>query len=65
MGPSAPRSTVLSAGEETLIVAFRRHTLLPLEHLETTARAEARVYVDIRKQERPPRIERPYLEPHL
>jgi hypothetical protein len=28
MGPRAPRSTVLSADEETLIVAFRRHTLL-------------------------------------
>jgi transposase InsO family protein len=29
MGPKVPRSTVLSADEETLIVAFRRHTLLP------------------------------------
>jgi transposase-like protein len=31
MGPTAPRSTVLSAAEETLIVEFRRHTLLPLD----------------------------------
>src|SRR4029453_17349883 len=31
MGPKVPRSTVLSAEEELLIVAFRRHTLLPLD----------------------------------
>jgi hypothetical protein len=31
MGPKVPRSTVLSAQEELLIVAFRRHTLLPLD----------------------------------
>ena len=31
MGPKKRRSTVLSAGEEALIVAFRRHTLLPLD----------------------------------
>ncbi len=31
MGPKAPHSTVLSAEEETLIVAFRRQTLLPLD----------------------------------
>ena len=31
MGPRVPRSTVLSAEEELLIVAFRRHTLLPLD----------------------------------
>lgn len=30
MGP-APRSTVLSAEEEAMIVAFRKHTLLPLD----------------------------------
>jgi transposase InsO family protein len=30
-GPKNPRSTVLSAGEEAVIVAFRRHTLLPLD----------------------------------
>ena len=33
MGPQAPHSAVLSAHEETLIVAFRRHTLLPLRRL--------------------------------
>jgi transposase-like protein len=31
MGPKVPRSTVLSSEEETLIVAFRRHTGLPLD----------------------------------
>jgi transposase-like protein len=31
MGPKAPRSTVLNAEEETLAVAFRKHTLLPLD----------------------------------
>jgi len=31
MGPKARQSTVLSAGEEVMIVAFRRHTLLALD----------------------------------
>ena len=31
MGPKAPRSTVLSAEEEAIVVAFRKHTLLPLD----------------------------------
>jgi transposase InsO family protein len=30
-GPKEPRSTVLSREEEAIIVAFRRHTLLPLD----------------------------------
>src|SRR3984885_5720375 len=30
-GPKEPRSTVLSAKEEAVVVAFRRHTLLPLD----------------------------------
>src|SRR3984885_11724828 len=30
-GPKAPRSTVLSVEEEAVIVAFRKHTLLPLD----------------------------------
>src|SRR6478735_3171313 len=30
-GPCEPRSTVLSIEEEAVIVAFRRHTLLPLD----------------------------------
>ena len=30
-GPKEPRSTVLSVDEEAIIVAFRRHTLLPLD----------------------------------
>ena len=31
MGPKQPRSTVLSPQEEAVVVAFRRHTLLPLD----------------------------------
>lgn len=31
MGPTAPQSTVLSQEEEAIIVAFRKHTLLPLD----------------------------------
>jgi transposase-like protein len=30
-GPREPRSTVLSLEDEAIIVAFRRHTLLPLD----------------------------------
>lgn len=30
-GPKQPRSTILSQAKEALIVAFRRHTLLPLD----------------------------------
>ena len=30
-GPTDPRSTVLSAENEAIAVAFRRHTLLPLD----------------------------------
>ena len=30
-GPREPRSTVLSEDEEAMVVAFRRHTLLPLD----------------------------------
>src|SRR6187402_3229413 len=30
-GPKAPRSSVLSIEEEAIIVAFRRHPLLPLD----------------------------------
>ena len=31
MGPKEPRSTVLTLDEEAIVVAFRRHTLLPLD----------------------------------
>lgn len=31
MGPKDPRSTVLTAEDEAIAVAFRRHTLLPLD----------------------------------
>jgi len=30
-GPKEPRSTILSEAEEAMVVAFRRHTLLPLD----------------------------------
>jgi len=30
-GPREPKSTVLTIGQEAVIVAFRRHTLLPLD----------------------------------
>ena len=30
-GPTIPRSTVLSVEQEAIIVAFRKHTLLPLD----------------------------------
>jgi hypothetical protein len=31
MGPKEPRSTVLTTEQEAMCVAFRRHTLLPLD----------------------------------
>jgi transposase-like protein len=31
MGPKQPRSTILTLEEEALMVAFRKHTLLPLD----------------------------------
>jgi transposase len=31
-GPKTPRSTTLSPDQEAIIVAFRRHTLLPLDN---------------------------------
>jgi transposase-like protein len=31
MGPKQPHTTVLTPEEEALIVAFRKHTLLPLD----------------------------------
>jgi transposase InsO family protein len=39
MGPKEPRSTVLSKAEEALAVAFRRHTLLPLDDCLYTLQA--------------------------
>jgi hypothetical protein len=32
-GPTVPKSTVLSVEQEAIIVAFRKHTLLPLGDL--------------------------------
>jgi len=31
MGPTAPRSTILTPAEEAMVVEFRRRTLLPLD----------------------------------
>jgi transposase-like protein len=39
MGPKAPRSTVLTREEEAVAVAFRRHTLLPLDDCLYTLQA--------------------------
>jgi hypothetical protein len=33
MGPKRPQSTVLTAEEETAVVAFRKYTLLPLDNI--------------------------------
>ncbi|SMC65010.1 hypothetical protein SAMN06297251_105133 [Fulvimarina manganoxydans] len=30
-GPKKPHATILSVGDEAVVVAFRRHTLLPLD----------------------------------
>ena len=38
MGPKTPHSTVLSSKEEAIIVAFRKHTLLPLDDCLGTVR---------------------------
>jgi len=38
-GPKDPRSTSLSIGEEAVVVAFRRHTLLPLDDCLYTLQA--------------------------
>ena len=38
-GPRDPRSTVLSSDDEAIIVAFRRHTLLPLDDCLYTLQA--------------------------
>lgn len=38
MGPKQPRSTVLTAEEEAICIAFRKHTLLPLDDCLYTLR---------------------------
>jgi transposase-like protein len=44
-GPKEPKSTVLSVAQEAIIVAFRQHTLLPLDDslyaLQATSRTSA------------------------
>src|ERR1700726_2432881 len=34
-GPKDPKSTVLSVEQEAIVIAFRRHTLLPLDDVST------------------------------
>src|SRR4028118_1067591 len=41
-GPKEPRSTVLSIEDEAVVVAFRRHTLLPLDDCSTRSRRRSR-----------------------
>ena len=41
-GPKAPRSTTLSIEEEAVVVAFRRHTLLPLDDCLYALRGEGK-----------------------
>ena len=38
MGPKAPRSTVLTPGQEAVCVTFRRHTLPPLDDFQVASR---------------------------
>jgi hypothetical protein len=40
-GPKEPKSTVLSIEEEAIIVAFRKHTLLPLDDAFTPCRPQS------------------------
>ena len=42
-GPKTPTSTVLTIEEEAVIVAFRRHTLLPLEIASTRCSRRSRI----------------------
>ena len=61
MGPKAPRSTVLSPEEEAIVVAFRKHTLLPLDDCLYALQATGRPRSSARQwifEVRPPR-ERP------
>ena len=43
MGPKTPHSTVLSPKEEAIIVAFRKHTLLPLDDCPYASQARSRI----------------------
>ena len=42
-GPSKPRSTVLTPEEEAVIVAFRKHTLLPLDDAYIPCKRQSRI----------------------
>src|SRR6516164_31353 len=63
-GPKAPRSTVLTVEEEAVVVAFQRHTLLPLDDClyalyqvpESATRGGITVQPPIGKQKRYPAL---------
>lgn len=42
-GPKEPKSTVLSIEDEAIVVAFRRHTLLPLDAAFMPCRQRCRI----------------------
>ena len=42
-GPTDPKSTVLTIEEGAIIVAFRRHTLLPLDDCSTRFNQRSRI----------------------
>jgi transposase-like protein len=42
-GPEDPKSTVLSIEEEAIVVAFRKHTLLPLDDRLYSLQALSRI----------------------
>lgn len=46
-GPKEPRSTVLTIEEEAIVVAFRQHTLLPLDDCLYALRAATSVRVSM------------------
>src|ERR687894_15073 len=43
MGPKEVRSTVLTLEEEAVVIAFRRHTLLPLDDFFTPSSPPSRI----------------------
>jgi len=42
-GPKAPHSTTLTEAEEAIVVAFRRHTLLPLDDFSMPCSLRSRI----------------------
>ena len=42
-GPREPKSTSLTVDDEAIVVAFRKHTQLPLDHCLTRCRRQSRI----------------------